>query len=83
MPTAEWYEEQARKIKLKTWPESERFTKFNRLDLTLTDKLSKIKPELIQYATDPIKQYSLSTRDKQTLATLKKYAPSLIKKAEP
>ena len=82
MPTAEWYEQQARKIKLKTWPESERFTKMNRLDLTLTDKLSKIKPELIQYATDPIKQYSLSARDKQTLDTLKKYAPSLFKEAQ-
>ena len=82
MPTAEWYEQQARKIKLKTWPESERFTKLDRLNLTLTDKLSKIKPELIQYATDPVKQYSLSARDKQTLAMLRKYAPSLFKKVE-
>jgi len=83
MPTAEWYEDLARKIKLKTWKESERFTKIDRVDLILTDKLSKIKPLLTQYETDPVKQYSLSAADKKTIATLKKYAPSLFKEAEP
>ena len=83
MPDAEWFENYANKIKLKTWKESDRFTKTDRLDLILANKLSKIKPELIKYATDPVKNYSLSARDKQTLATLKKYAPSLFKEVQP
>lgn len=83
MPTAEWYENYANKIKLKTWKESERFTKLDRLNLTLSTKLSKIKPQLMEYVNDPVKNYSLSTKDKQTLATLKKYSPSLFKEAVP
>ena len=83
MPTAEWYEQQARKIKLKTWKISDRYSEFDRLNLILTDRLSKIKPLLMQYETDPVKKYSLPERDKQTISTLKKYAPSLFKKAEP
>lgn len=81
--TTEWYKSFARKHKLKTWKISDRFTKFDKLDLTLTDKLSPIKSLLMQYTTDPIKQYSLSARDKQTISTLRKYAPGLFKETEP
>ncbi len=81
--TAEWYQQQADKYKLKTWTESDRFTKMDRLDLTLSTKLSNLKPLLNQYTTDPASQYSLSSGDKKTISTLRKYAPSLFKTVEP
>jgi len=58
-------------------------TKLNNLDNYLSNKLDPIKGLIKEYDTDPVKQYSMSDHDRQTIATLKKYAPSLFKDTVP
>uniref|UniRef100_A0A6H1ZD00 Large polyvalent protein associated domain-containing protein n=1 Tax=viral metagenome TaxID=1070528 RepID=A0A6H1ZD00_9ZZZZ len=84
--SAQWYEEKARKHKLKTWTPSERFPemgKGGRLDLQMSTDLAEMKPFIKEIENNPELEYALSSKAKSQLAQLKLYAPSLFVEVEP
>ena len=97
MPTAEWYEEQARKSKLglletttpktpggtKGWAISDRFTAYDKIGLTLAEKYKVQKPFYLAVDNDPKLKANLGPQAKEIYTALKKYNPDYFKTAQP
>ena len=87
MPPAEWFEEQANKIKLKTWIPSEQhnapYNEYNRLGLILAEKYKDWKPIMLKIDNDPNLKANMTDEAKRVYDSLKKFNPDYFKVPAP